>query len=608
MCIEREQRTCRVNAARASAALVACAVMVLCWPRPAEGAERWPFSVHGKVADADGKPVPGVEIRVARGWRTLFATKPVTTGQDGLYRIHFGPGMRSPDGDGVLLQCAIVSARKAGYYERNLCRHGNLGMASRPPTTDRQHHFVGIVYPDKPYELDFVMLPAARVKGRLLDEKGQPATVSRSRLYLYGGKLYPASSVLAGTDVAKDGKFEFPSVPLFPYGFEFRKPDSRDDLQTKKLRFTAAGDYDVELRWDRRRDRLTIHLLSCPDETDPAAVMPETSTPRPDRAARLAVSGDGKRIAYREGPGRIVVRDLEDGAIRELTVSEEGFRDIAWLGNSRIVGGGDEATTLAVVSLDGEQQDPISLPKGMDILYRRFSPDGSLMAFVGRRELPLGGTEHGLFIVNSGTGETRRVLEGALKTTPAWSPDSTRLAIGGAPGYRRSYPLALVDADGGLADLSGIQGVGAAWSPDGRFIAFVTEAVRGGSWSAGVPTDGRVGVLDLDTGRVTPVTPPGVNRKDRLSGCLNPIWSPDSHWVVCQRRQTPSPPGDSGKWHSETWVARRDGSALLKAFDGYPSVAWTPDSQALVLVEDGELRRFPLDTMVPVNAEGRAHE
>ncbi len=335
----------------------------------------------------------------------------------------------------------------------------------------------------------------------------------------------------------------------------------------------------------------------------------DASTLRPDRAAQLAVSPDGKRIAYREGPGRIVVRDLEDGAIRELTVSEEGFRDIAWLGNSRIVGGGgDEATTLPVVSLDGKRQDPISLPKGADILYRRFSPDGSLMAFVGRRKLSLGRTEHGLFIVSSRTGETRRVLEEALKTTPAWSPDSARLAIGGAPGYRRSYPLVLIDADGGLQDLSGIQGVGAAWSPDGRFIAFVTEAVRGGSWSAGIPTDGRVAVLDLDTGRVTPVTPSGVNRKDQVSGCLNPIWSPDSQWIVCQHRHTPPPLGDSGKWHSETWVARRDGSALLKAFDGYPSVAWTPDSQGLVFVEDGELHRLPLNTMAPVNAEGRAHE
>jgi len=574
---------------------------------PSQVAERWPFAVHGSIVDADGKPVPDVEIRVACGWGTLRPTKSVTTNRDGLYDIHFGPGMYYAEADGVPLQCAIVSARKPGYYEQNLCWHGNLGMASSPPAADRKHDFVGIVYPGKPYRLDLVMLPAARVKGRLLDENGNPAIVSR--LYLYGGKLYPASSVLTGTDVAEDGCFEFPGVPLFSYGFQFRKPDSRDDLQTKKLQFAAPGDYEVELRWDRMRDRLTVQLLSYPDETNSAAVMLEMSTPRPDRATRLVVSPDGRRIAYREGPRRVILRSLEDVSIRELAVPQEEFGDIAWLGNSRIVGsGGEDRTALPVVSLDGKRHDPIPLPEGTDILYWRFSPNGRLMAFVGRRELPLGGTEHGLFTVDLETGQVQLLVDGALKTPPAWSPDSAHLAIGAAPGYRRSYPLALVEAGGGEPEFPGVDGVGPAWSPDGRFIAFTTEVARGGSWHAGIPVDGRIAVVELDTGIVTPVTPPGINREGKVAGCTDPVWSPDSQWVVCRYRRTPPSPGASSKWLAETCVARRDGSALLKAFNGYPSVAWTPDSQALVFVEDGELHRFPLDAMAHVNAEKRAHE
>lgn len=77
----------------------------------------------------------------------------------------------------------------------------------------------------------------------------------------------------------------------------------------------------------------------------------------------------------------------------------------------------------------------------------------------------------------------------------------------------------------------------------------------------------------------------------------------------------PGVDGVGPAWSADCWfialtteVARRDGSALLKAFNGHPSVAWTPDSQALVFVEDGELHRFGRDAMASVNAEKRAHE
>ena len=66
-------------------------------------------------------------------------------------------------------------------------------------------------------------------------------------LYLYGDRLYPASSVLTSSPVAADGTFTFASVPLLEYGFQFRKPGARQALQTKKLHFAAPGVYKVAL-------------------------------------------------------------------------------------------------------------------------------------------------------------------------------------------------------------------------------------------------------------------------------------------------------------------------------------------------------------------------
>ena len=99
--------------------------------------------------------------------------------------------------------------------------------------------------------------------------------------------------------------------------------------------------------------------------------------------------------------------------------------------------------------LCGEEQATRTVPDGCDVLYERLSPDGKLLAFVGGYATGGDKPQHGLFVVEMDSQKVRRLLETAVKTAPAWSPDSTRLAIGNSPGYGNRYPLVIIDVKSG---------------------------------------------------------------------------------------------------------------------------------------------------------------
>jgi hypothetical protein len=225
---------------------------------------------------------------------------------------------------------------------------------------------------------------------------------------------------------------------------------------------------------------------------------------------------------------------------------------------------------------------------GCDVLYHRSSPDGKLVAFVGSYRPLEGDEQHGLFVAELKTGQVRQLVDKALKTTPAWSPDSKRLAIGNSPGYGNVYPLAIIDVSSGQIEDIGVQGVGAAWSPDGRWIAVTTQLGRGGSWSAGIPTDGRIGLWDTQDKKLSYVSPPGYNIYDQqtghwaTSGALRPVWSPDSQWIAYEQSTTLQ----RGKLRSsdrEIWVTGRDGTGLRRVLAYSTPVTWSEDSRYLIV-------------------------
>jgi hypothetical protein len=206
------------------------------------------YVVFGRVVDAEGKPCVGVDVRVAVGVGTLREGPKAVTDADGRYDLVF----RS-SGTG---QSAVVSAFKPGFFERDLCRAGNLAAVPyKPKHFDRgDWRAVELVIAGIPYELNFTMLPAASAKGVLLDVNGAP--LAKYHLSLVGKELYPGTSVFWSGETGVDGSFEIDPVPL--KAFQFTVGGRRFEYKSASLKFEQARQIQLRLVYDDIAGTLTV--------------------------------------------------------------------------------------------------------------------------------------------------------------------------------------------------------------------------------------------------------------------------------------------------------------------------------------------------------------
>lgn len=197
---------------------------------------------------------------------------------------------------------------------------------------------------------------------------------------------------------------------------------------------------------------------------------------------------------------------------------------VNWTGNEQIaIGQFAMADHFVVLDTTGKRLPDIVLPSGCHPLYMALSPDGQKVAFTGSRNV--GGKEsYGVFVCQLKQGEARLLIEKTIRTLAAWSPDSSRLAVGTGEGYTKNHPLLIVDIATGKVDDTGALGVGASWSPDGKLIACTTDVRRGGSWYAGVPTDGKLGLFEVEKRTMRVV--------EGTDGAIQPTWSKTGKYVA----------------------------------------------------------------------------
>jgi hypothetical protein len=227
--------------------------------RPASGAalpiavrldkdDRDPFIVRGRVVDEQGNGLSDVIITACCGMGTLATTGEAHSRADGSYELRFHPGS-------VGLQAATIVPSKPGYFDANLQRQGELFMVDDLAALTKDSKRWGkvdtnkVVLPHRPYQLNFVLLPAAQIRGRFLDESNKP--LAKKNICLSGEELPPSSSAYTSATTDDNGYFHFSNVPTTgKWWVGARLRDKFHDVRSEEFSLPIPGTYEFEMEWN----------------------------------------------------------------------------------------------------------------------------------------------------------------------------------------------------------------------------------------------------------------------------------------------------------------------------------------------------------------------
>jgi TolB protein len=179
---------------------------------------------------------------------------------------------------------------------------------------------------------------------------------------------------------------------------------------------------------------------------------------------------------------------------------------------------------LMVIDPDGSGGDVLA-PSPYPQWDPAVSPDGTTIAYRGYFGPNEG--DYDLFVMDADGSGVTRLTHDTLAANPSWSPDGSQIAfgasgVGGVPGQAVGRTLIeVIDADGtGMHALtdppSGAEDSSPAWSPDGTKVAFVRLAQENGFQIYTANADG--------TGVTQVTSTPGFKS--------HPAWSPDGRTIA----------------------------------------------------------------------------
>ena len=265
---------------------------------------------------------------------------------------------------------------------------------------------------------------------------------------------------------------------------------------------------------------------------------------------------------------------VSDGKIRKRGVDGGAAQTVEFSATMQV--------TRAAATYTRRKRDFTSIAprQVLGVVHPVLSPDGKQIAFAALGDI---------YVMPVGGKPVNLTRDAALDTEPAWSPDGTQLAYSSDKDSEH-LQLWVRDMKSGhsrrLTDLT-TQPQGAAWSPDGRRIAFFNVD---GMWRVA-----QMSVIDVESGSVTKV-------HDTLPQPGAPAWSPDGKRLAIagiapmtkrfREGTNQILTMSSTALNDDTWFAPQP----LMSIDsrGGCGPAWSPDGTKMAAIYEGVLAVWPV--------------
>ncbi len=231
-------------------------------------------------------------------------------------------------------------------------------------------------------------------------------------------------------------------------------------------------------------------------------------------------------------------------------------------------------SAIFVMDAEGSQLRQLTETEASDS-NPSWSPDGKYILFASDRdsngETGLG--RYDLYIMNSDGTNIQRLTQSAKGIDayqPVWSPDG-KWILYVAEAVAQVREIQIISADGEQQPSLNIRGLLPNWSPDGKQIVY-TGIVEDEPWNS------EIYVMDVDGSNVKRLT-------NSEGGDTQASWSPDGEWIVFVSKRDQH---DKSDGPADIYLMRKDGTDVKRLTSSWGSApSWSPDGKQIIYAGSG---------------------